>query len=334
MPPKTGTGIRRRDFLRTFAAASAALLPSAVVAQPGGRVHRVGVLIPSRQQTLGFIDAFRDDLRSLGYAESVNLQLDVKSAEGQLEQLPALTAELVAAHPEVIVAANTPGTGAAIAMTKSVPIVMAIVGDPVGMGFVQSLAHPGGNVTGVSNLSGELAAKRLSILKEIVPPARRIGILYNPNDPVTAPQIRDTERAAPAIGVEVQLFPVKKTAELDAVFGGLRQWPADAALWLAGQSNVLDEASVPLALRYKLPVMCLAKQVVPAGGLVSYFADHADLSRRVAVYVDKILKGAKPADLPVEQPTKFELVINLKTAKALGLTVPLSLLARADEVIE
>jgi putative ABC transport system substrate-binding protein len=297
-------------------------------------MHRIGVLLPSRQQPLGFLDAFRDGLRSLGYTESVNLQLDVKSAEGRLDQLPELAAEIVAARPDVIVAANTPGTKATIAATDSIPIVMAIVGDPVGMGFVQSLAHPGGNVTGVSNLSGELAAKRLSILKEIVPTARRVGILYNPDDPVTAPQIRDTERAAPTIGVEVQLFPVKKTAELDAVFGGLRQWPADAALWLAGQSNVLDEASVPLALRYKLPVMCLAKHVVAAGGLVSYYADFADLWRRVAVHVDKILRGAKPADLPVEQPTKFELVVNLKTAKALGLTVPQSLLARADEVIE
>jgi putative ABC transport system substrate-binding protein len=234
----------------------------------------------------------------------------------------------------VIVAVNTPGTRAAIAATRTIPIVMAVVGDPVGSGFVDSLARPGGNVTGISNLSAELAAKRLSILKELAPAARRIGILFNPGDPITAPQLRDTGSAAASIGVEVSPFGATEVAALGAVFGKLSAWHADAALWLAGQAATLEKGTIDLARDRKLPVMYILKSDVRAGGLVSYFAEYVELFGRVGAYVARILKGEKPADLPVMQPAKFELAINLRTAKALALIVPPTLLARADEVIE
>ena len=211
---------------------------------------------------------------------------------------------------------------------------MAVVGDPVGSGFVQSLAHPGGNVTGISNLSADLAAKRLSILKELVPNARHIGILFNPSDPITVPQLKDSETAAPAIGVEVRPFAVKDVAALSGVLDQLSGWHADAALWLAGQAASLEKGTIDAAQDRRLPVMYILKRDVQAGGLVSYFAEYVELFRRVGIYVARILGGQKPVDLPVVQPAKFELAINLKTARALALTVPPALLARADEVIE
>ena len=231
-------------------------------------------------------------------------------------------------------AVNTPGARAAIEATKTIPIVMAVVGDPVGSGFVPNLAHPGGNVTGVSNLSAELAGKRLSILKELKPAIQRVAVLYNPSDPVTTPQIADMKNAAPEMRLDIEMFPVRGPAELDAVLEAAVKWHGDAALWLAGQAATLEKRTAELALDHKLPVMYALKRDVRAGGLISYFAEYAELFGRVAVYVAKILNGAKPADLPVELPTKFELVINLKTAKALGLSVPQLLLVQADEVVE
>ncbi|HEY7155260.1 MAG TPA: ABC transporter substrate-binding protein [Gemmataceae bacterium] len=322
--------MRRRDFIAT---ALAALEASRVaVAAPGARVYRVGILTPSPQQWEP--KAFRNALAGRGYVEGRNLALDVRSADGRLDRLPMLAAGLAAAQPDVIVAVNTPGARAAIAATKTVPIVMAVVGDPVGSGFVSSLARPGGNVTGISNLSAELAAKRLSILKELVPTARNVGILFNPNDPVTTPQLKDTGSAAPLIDVEIRPFPTTEIAALQTVFGQLSEWHADAALWLAGQAASLEKGTIGLARDRKLPIMYILKRDVRAGGLVSYFAEYIELFGKVGLYVSRILGGEKPADLPVEQPTKFELAINLKTVHALGLTVPPALLARADEVSE
>ena len=212
---------------------------------------------------------------------------------------------------------------------------MSVVGDPITTGFVSNLARPGGNVTGVSNLSGELASKQLSLLKKAVPTARRIAVMLNSNDPITTPQQKDIERAAPSIGVEVHFFPARTPAELGSVFERMLKWRPDAVLWLAGQQVELEQQTLEMASsKSRLPVMPTQVRNTSSGGLLSYFADNAELIRRTAAYVDKILKGAKAGDLPVEQPTKFELVINLKTAKALGLTIPPSLLARADEVIE
>jgi len=322
--------MRRRRFLATVLASLS--LSRALVAGAAERIYRVGILTPSPQQWEP--KALRSALAGRGYIEPRNLALDVRSADGRLDRLPMLATALVATRPDVIVAVNTPGARAAVAATKTIPIVMAVVGDPVGSGFVHSLAYPGGNVTGMSNLSAELAAKRLSILKELVPHTRRVGILFNPNDPVTVPQLKDTASAAPMIGVEVRPFPVTEVAALSAVFGQLSEWHAEAAVWLAGQAVTLEKGTIGLAQDRRLPVMYILKRDVRAGGLVSYFAEYVELFSQVGIYVARILDGERPADLPVQQPTKFELVINLKTAKTLGLTATSILLAQADEVIE
>jgi putative ABC transport system substrate-binding protein len=303
-----------------------------VPAQPAPGIHTVGVLTPHEEDP-GY-PVFSRTLHELGYREGQNLRLLVRSASWKHERLPSLAAELVAARPDVIVAINTPGARAAIRATKEIPIVISIVGDPIGSGFVPNLAHPGGNVTGVSNMTGELAGKRLSLLKELVPRTKRIAVLFNPVDPVTAPQIRDTEHAAPLLGIEVRFFPVKAPRDLPETFKRILGWRADGGLWLSGQGNAFQAGTIELAASHGLPVMVNQRADVEAGGLISYSPDHAELFRRTAMYVDRILKGARAGDLPVEQPTKFELVINLRTARALGLTVPPSLLLRADRVVQ
>jgi len=294
--------------------------------------HTVGVLTPHRDDPNWPV--FFDTLKRLGYREGQNLTLIFDSAERKQERLPALAAELVKENPEVIVAVNTPGSRAAIRATKTIPIVMTIVGDPVGMGFVTNLARPGGNVTGISNMSGQFAAKRLQLMKELVPPAKRIAVLYNPVDPITAPQRRDTGKAASRLGVETRDFPARNEEELAAAFKEIQAWRADAGLWLSGQGTSMQPATAKLSLQYRIPVMVTQRVDVERGGLISYFPDHAELFRRTAEYVDMILKGAKPGELPVEQPTKFELAINLKTAKAIGLDVPRELLVQADRLVK
>jgi putative ABC transport system substrate-binding protein len=290
--------------------------------------------MPQRVQIDPSYPAFVETLQSLGYHQDRNLRILLRSADGNLDRLPTLAAELVAARVDVIVAFNTPGARAAIQATKQIPIVMTRVGDPVGTGFVSSLARPGGNVTGVSVMVAELAPKRLALLKEVVPSAKRIAVMFNPDDPITGPQMRDAERAAPLLNVEIRPFPVRATTELPETFRHMLAWRADSALWLAGQHQGLQSRTIELAAKHRLPVMVGTRQDVEAGGLISYFPDVSEVYRRTAVYVDRILKGARPSDLPVEQPTKFELVINLTTARALGLTVPPSLRAQADRVVE
>ena len=309
--------------------------PLAVEAQQGGqRVHAVGVLMPQSEHAYPAYAAFPEALRLLGYQHDSNLRLVLRSAEGKLDRLPALATELVAARVDVIVAVNTPGARAAIQATKQIPIVMTHVGDPVGTGFVSNLARPGGNVTGISNMAGELSAKRFALLREVVPAAKRIAVMFNPDDPITVSQIRDVERAAPMLKVEIRLFPVQAAANLPEAFQHMLAWRADAALWIPGQVQGFQSRSIELAAKHRLPVMVGTRQDVEAGGLVSYYPDSFEMYRRTASYVDRILKGAKPGDLPVEQPAKFELSINLKTAKALRLTVPSALLGRADRVVE
>ena len=295
-------------------------------------VRTVGVLTPHREDPA--LPIFFDTLRQLGYLENKNLRLLVRSAESNYDRLPVLARELVEARPDVIVAINTPGVRAAIEATRSIPIVMSIVGDPIGTGFVSNLARPGGNVTGISNMTGEMAAKRLSIIKELIPGAKRMAVLLNPVDPVTVPQIRDTERAAPVLGIEIRTFPVRTPADLPKTFKQMLAWRSDAALWLAGQTVAFQSGTIELTVKHRLPVMVLVRANVEAGGLISYFPNHAELFRRTAVYVDRILKGAKPGDLPVEQPTKFEMAINLGTAKKLGIAVPPSILIQADHVVK
>lgn len=309
--------------------------PPAVDAQQVGQaVHTVGVLTPQRLEHSPAYAAFLETLRLLGYQEDRNLRILLRSADGKLDRLPALAAELVAARVDVIVALNTPGARAAIQATKQIPIVMTAVGDPVGTGFVSTLARPGGNVTGISNMVAELASKRLAVLKELVPAAKRIAAMFNPEDPITAPQIRDAQRAAPMLNVEIRFFPVRATGDLSETFKHILAWRADAALWLLGQQHAFQTASIELAGSHRLPLMVARRDNVEAGGLISYLSDVVELFRRTAVYVDRILKGTKPGDLPIEQPMRFELAINLKTARALRLTIPPSLLVQADRVIQ
>jgi len=209
-----------------------------------------------------------------------------------------------------------------------------LVGDPVGSGFVSNLARPGGNVTGISNVVAELASKRLALLKEAVPGATRIAAMFNPDDPVTVRQLRDAERAAAVLKIELRLFPVRAIGNLPETFKQMLAWRADAALWILGQHQAFQTGSIELAASHRLPLMVGTGENVQAGGLISYYPDPVELLKRTAAYVDRILKGAKPGDLPVQQPTKFELTINLKTAKALGLAIPPSLLTQADRVVE
>jgi putative ABC transport system substrate-binding protein len=292
---------------------------------------KVGVLTPAERQWEGA--AFREALRSLGYVEGSNILIDVRSAEGKLERMPELAAALINSDVDVILSVNTPSTRAAIEATKAVPIVMAAIGDPVGLGLVPSLARPGGNVTGLSNMSGDLAGKRLELLKEAVPAARRIAVMMHPDDPIVPIQVKDINATAARIGVELEIIPLRHAHELERAFQRAVHWRAQGLLRLAGQATVIGPPTAELALKHRMPSMLLLRQDVEAGALMSYFTDHQALFRRAATYVDKILKGAKPAELPVEQPIKFEFFINLKTAKQIGLTIPPNVLARADKVI-
>ena len=300
----------------------------AVHAQPAKK-QRIGVLVPAATPDL---DAFRDALKKLGH-EDANTTLDVHVARDRLDELSAMAAEIVRGSPDVILAVNTPGTQAAMAATKTIPIVMVAVGDPVGMGFVSSLARPDRNVTGVTNQCGELAGKRLALFRHTLREPRRIAIMLNSGDPITKPQIADLERAAPALGIDTRLFPARTKADADSAFAALLGWKADGIMWLCGQQRVLTRHILPLAAKHRLPVMVYQASEVPHGGLMSYAAENTVLFRQAAVYVDKILKGARPGDLPVEQPIKFELIVNLKVAAALGITIPQSVLVEADRLI-
>ncbi len=305
------------------------------VAQPSEQpVRSVGLLVPSRLELLPEYPTFVEALRALGYREGVNLHLVAREADNKLERLPILARELVNSRVDVIVAFNTPGARAAIDATRQVPIVMTQVGDPLGSGFVTSLARPGGNVTGVSNMIADLASKRLALLKEAIPSGKRIAVIFNSGDPITAPQVRDVESSAPKLAVEVRLFPVRDLKDLPETFTQMLAWKANAVLWLAGQQHVFQAMNIKLASQHRLPVMVVNTGDVLAGGLISYSPDNAEVLRRTAAQVDRILKGAKPGDLPVEQPTRFVLAVNMKTARTLGLTITATILLRADRVVE
>lgn len=317
--------MRRREFIGLGGAA--VLWPLAARAQQPIKVPCIGVLLISGPEPMG---PFRESLRDLGYAEGKNIQIEVRSAQGQIARLPELAAELVRSRVDVIVAIQTPAVYAAKNATRDIPIVM-MAGDPIGTGLISNLGRPDGNLTGLSGAAAELAAKSLELIPQIVPAARRLGVLGNANDPFIKPFLEDIQRAAPKVRLEVHQIIVRNSNELDGAFAALARAQADAVMV---QGSLSDKLTVDLALKYRIPSLSTQNSAVQAGVLISYSADLTERGHELARYVDKILKGTVPGDLPVQQPTRFELAINLKTAKALGLTVPPVLLARADQVIE
>src|SRR3989454_497288 len=310
-----------------------ALAPLVAEAQPAEKLARIGYL--SLGSAADTPKALLQGLRELGYVEGQNLVIEYRYAEGKAERLPDLAAELVSLSVDVIVAGGTPPPLAAKRATRTIPFVMTSAGGPVGSGLVASLARPGGNVTGLSTFTRELAAKRLQLLKEVVPGVSRVAVLWNAANPYAVLNMRETEAAAQTLGVQVQSLEVRGPDDFENALPAAIRGRAgalivvDDPLTFAYRMRIAD-----FAARNRLPAMYGFREFAEAGGLTAFGANLADLYRRAATYVDKILKGAKPSDLPVEQPTKFELVINMKTAKALGLTIPQSLLLRADQVIE
>ena len=326
--------IDRRTFLGTIAA-GLLTAPLAAEAQQAGKVYRVGFLWDSPAVFPDAIEAFRQGLRDLGYVEGRNITIDYGWAEGKPERMRELAEELVRLKVDVIIAPSSIYTGAAKRATSTIPVIFVSHADPIGSGHVASLARPGGNITGLSLMMTETNVKGLELFKEAVPGLARVAVVWDPATPSHGPGLKAVEVAGPSLGLRIQSVAVRSAPEYDSAFSAMVRERAGGVLvlstplYIAGANRLAE-----LALTHRLPSLFGPKHHVAAGGLMSYSPDRADLWRRGAVYVDKILKGAKPADLPVQQPTKFELVINLKTAKTLGLTIPPSVLQRADEVIQ
>jgi putative ABC transport system substrate-binding protein len=326
---------QRRLVLALVTGALAA--PLAPFAQQPAKIARIGFLLAaSPQGTETQLQAFRDGLRELGYVEGKNFQLEVRWGEGKLERLPALAAELVQLKVDIIVAASSPSVVAARKATRTIPIVMPFSSDPVGDGLVASLAHPGGNITGLSVMSAELGEKRIQLLKEMFPKiAHAMDVLWNPDYVGMRARFEQARTAAPAVGLSVRSVEVRDTRELDAAFEAIiREHPEALLLLVDPFTRSQRSRIVEFAAEQRLPAIYETSDFVDAGGLISYGPNISNQFRRAASYVDKILRGAKPADLPIEQPTKFELVINMRAAKALGIKFPESILLRADRVIE
>jgi putative tryptophan/tyrosine transport system substrate-binding protein len=321
--------MRRREFIRVLGLTAA--WPLAARGQQANQLRRIGVLVNDPWPPL---EGLRHGLRELGYVEGRDIHIEYRFAEGRVERYPALADELVALQVEVIVTQGTPSTLAAINATRSIPIVMSI-GDPQGTGVVSNLARPGANVTGVSTQGAEAEGKRLQLLKELMPNLSRVAVLSNPRNPYCIIAVKQAEAAAAALQVELDVVEAAEPGDLNGALLEITRRRPDAALViadavLAGQRGRITE----FMQAQRLPAMYTYREYVLSGGLVSYSTSYFDLFRREAHFVDKILKGAKPGDLPVELPTKFDLLINLKAARSLGLTVPHTLLARADEVID
>ena len=321
---------------RTFLAGAGAVvlaLPLAAEAQQPGKVSRIGVLATANPRSAPFYQAFEQRLRELGYVDGQNIAFEYRDAEGKLDRLPGLAAELVRLNVNVIVAASDAATRAAKEATTAIPILIAGINfDPVALGYVASLARPGANVTGVFFLHLELTAKRFDLFKEMLPRVKRVAVF---TDLVAADQLAKVEAANRSIGLKLQPLKLQNSPDLEDAFRVVMRSHAEALFVL--ESAVIFRVRreiAQVALKDRLPTSFAFREYVDAGGLMAYGVNFSNMFRRVAEYLDKILKGAKPADLPVEQPTKFELVINLKTAKALGLTIPPSLLARAEEIIQ
>jgi putative ABC transport system substrate-binding protein len=328
--------MKRRTFLGTLAGSLLAA-PLAAEGQQAAKVPRIGYLALNPTANPHLHEAFRQGMRDLGYVEGRNVVIEYRDAEGKPERLPALAAELIALKVDVLVAQPTVAALAAKQATGTIPIVFPVA-EPVTSGLVTSLARPGGNITGLSVLAPEMAGKALELLKQAVPGVSRVAVLWDPGafpERTTKDMRKQVEGVARALGVRLQFIEARGPDDFDRAFSEMTRARAGALTVLGGSMFVSQRRRlVDLAATNRLPVVYTARESVEAGGLMAYGPSVPDLFRRAATYVDKILKGAKPGDLPVEQPTKFELVINLKTAKALGLTIPPSLLQRADQVIE
>jgi putative tryptophan/tyrosine transport system substrate-binding protein len=327
--------MKRHEFITLLG--SAAAWPLAARAQPGGKKYTIGLFsagIRLPENAPAWI-AFLSALRELGWIEGKNVVFEGRYADNRLERLPALAEELVRLNVDVIVAIGTLAPLAAKRATSTIPIVMAAAGDPLGSGLVASLAQPGGNVTGMSLMAPDLGGKRLELLKELLPRFARVAVLWNAANPYSANVFKETQVAGRVLGVQVQSLEVRNPEDLDGAFEAARQQHPDALVSVEDPFTATYRKRITdFAIAARLPSLYGLREDANAGGLVSYGANLAELYRRAAGYVDKILKGAKPADLPVQQPTTFELVVNLKTARLLGLEIPPTLLARADEVIE
>ena len=320
---------RREAVLAVFALGA----PLPLLAQPASSAPRIGILAIPAAKVL--VQSFIRGMADLGYEDGRNVHYEIRNGDGSNEKALANARELVAAKVDLIWAPATSSVTAARAATASVPIVFALVADPVGSGFIRSLARPGTNATGITSLNAELAAKRVQILNEAFPKLRRVGMLHNPGDSSSAAQLRFLQQGVRALGKEQMVAEARAPEEFAAAFDKLAAWRADAliivenGLYFVHRKTLLDWAT-----KHRLPTINSTKEYVEDGGILAYGADYADNCRRSAAYVDKILKGAKPADLPTEQSTKFELTINLKAAKAMGLSIPTPMLLRADRVIE
>jgi putative tryptophan/tyrosine transport system substrate-binding protein len=326
--------VKRRAFI-TLLGGAAATWPLVASAQQAGKVYRIGFLFYGSPGPSPEVEAFRQGLREHGYVEGQNIAVEYRFASGQVGQLPELAAELVRLKVDVIVTPTTPASMAAKQATSTIPIVIAGVADAVGAGLVADFARPGGNVTGLTSISAELGGKRLELLKGVVAKASRVAVLYNPADRSNVLVLKELEEAAPALGMTLQPLEVREPGQFEGAFAAMNRERADALFGAAGVLTYEHRKTVvDLAAKSRIPTLWGHRQFVDAGGLMSYAVNFYDQCRRAATYVDQILKGAKPGDLPVQQPTKFEFIINLETAKALGLTIPPTLLALADEVIE
>ena len=327
--------ISRRAFVRDLAILIGSFgMPAKGYPQQPASPRRIGVLLVARSPESKEAQAFRQGLQEAGYVEGRDVVIEWRSAKGAYARIPELVADLVQRKVDVIVAVSTIAAQAVKRATSTIPIVMTTAGDPVASGLVASLAHPGGNVTGLSLMTIELSAKRLQLLKEAVPRATRVAVLWNPDTLWHAKAVQDLKTVAPSLSIELSAVGARTPEELSAAFSAVSRAHAQALYVLDDPQFMAHRMTlVELASKGRLPTIYGLRQFVDEGGLMSYGANLRDLYRRSAGYVDKILKGAKPGDLPIEQPTKFELVVNLKTARALGLTIPESILLQADEVI-
>jgi ABC-type uncharacterized transport system substrate-binding protein len=328
--------MKRRAFISLLGGAAAAWPLAARAQQPAAKVPRIGFLGNSTADLeANLVGPFRDGLRALGYEEGRNIVIEYRWAEGEYERFPALIAELVASNVDVIVTAGTPASLAVKKATTTIPLVMVAVGDPVATGLVASLARPGGNITGLTSISSEMEGKRLELLREVVPKVSHIAVLWNAASPIQVIEEGEVRAAAGVLGIKMLSLGVRTREEIDDALATIIRERPDALLVLADRLFLHHRTRIiDFAAQERLPGVHAYRELIEAGGLMSYGPSYADMHRRAAAYVDKILKGAKPADLPVERPVKFELVVNLKAAKALGLTIPPSVIFRADEVIE